>query len=94
MRSKDVSHEIRTHNGNHAHIERDSGLGHQRHLQTLHCAAVATPVLGGPMKTIIRDTAIKKALLFDCKTAKRIAWVIMAFAAGYFISSFLWHIFL
>lgn len=46
------------------------------------------------MKTIIRDTAIEKALLLDCKTAKRIAWGIMAFAAVYFISSFLWHIFL
>lgn len=46
------------------------------------------------MKTIIRDTMIEKTILLDCKTAKRIAWVIMAFAAGYFISSFLWHIFL
>jgi hypothetical protein len=36
------------------------------------------------MKTIIRDTMIEKTMLLDCRTARRIAWAVMAFAAGYF----------
>jgi len=36
----------------------------------------------------------KTPAIFDCRTAKRAGWALIAFAAGYFISSFLWHIFL
>lgn len=36
------------------------------------------------MKELIRDYTIKKTMLLDCKTAKRITWTIMACAVAYF----------
>jgi len=43
------------------------------------------------MKELIRDYTLDKFNLFNCKTARRITWAIMAAAAGYFLFHLLLH---
>jgi len=41
------------------------------------------------MKELIRDYTLDKFNLFNCKTARRITWAVMACAVAYFGISFL-----